>query len=72
MTYWINLLSAGFTGGVFVKLIDIGYNFIISTKSKNNHKKKLIESSMDLLLKNTCEIVGKTITLAKSDFLLLL
>lgn len=65
---WLNLLGAGFAGGLFVKIIDYIYLEYIRRNEENKTVKNLINRHIDPILKSTDELVGKIRSLAQSDF----
>lgn len=65
---WINLLSAAFTGGLVVKLLDIAYLEYKRKSSMSRSAKELLNIHLDPILKSADELLSKLISLAKEDF----
>jgi hypothetical protein len=67
-TSWLDLLGAGLSGGLAVKIIDYLYQEYIRKSQEKKSAKQLIEKNLDPILKASDELVGKLRSLAQSDF----
>lgn len=65
---WLDLLGAGFIGGLLVKLLDYIYREYSLKSQESKSAKKLIDKNLDPILKASDELVGKIRSLAQSDF----
>jgi len=65
---WLELVSAAFTGGIVVKLLDIAYSEYKRKKAKSSSAKELLDRHVDPILKSADELLGKLLSLAKEDF----
>lgn len=68
MIEWSTLLTAAFSGGVAVKLLDYGVEWIKSRHQSKKTAEDVVNAHLDPLLKAADEIVGKTCSLAERDF----
>ena len=68
MNDWTTLLTAAFSGGVAVKLLDYGVDWIKSRHHAKKTAEDVVNAHLDPLLKAADEIVGKTRSLAERDF----
>jgi hypothetical protein len=65
---WLDLLGAGLSGGLVVKILDYIYQEYIRRSAARESAKDLIERHIDPILKSADELVGKIRSLAQSDF----
>lgn len=65
---WSSLFSAALSGGVAVKLLDYGVEWLKSNRQHKRNAKAVVDSHLDPLLKAADELAGKTTSLAKRDF----
>lgn len=67
-TSWLELVSAAFTGGIVVKLLDIVYSEYKQKKTKSTSAKYLLDRNIDPILKSADELLSKLFSLAREDF----
>jgi hypothetical protein len=65
---WWDILAAGLSGGIVVKLLDYGYAEYNRRSEASKSAKELVNRHIDPILKAADEIVGKIRSLAQSDF----
>lgn len=65
---WLDLLGAGLSGGLVVKILDYIYQEYRRKSEARKSAKDLIDRHIDPILKSADELVGKTRSLAQSDF----
>lgn len=65
---WSSLFSAAVSGGVVVKCLDYGVEWLKSNWQHKRNAKAVVDSHLDPLLKAADELAGKTTSLAKRDF----
>ncbi|MFZ0033573.1 MAG: hypothetical protein WAK60_01115 [Sedimentisphaerales bacterium] len=65
---WLDLLTAAFSGGLAVKLLDYLYKEYRRRSETKKSAKDLINYHIDPILKSADELVGKIRSLAQSDF----
>jgi hypothetical protein len=65
---WWDILAAGFSGGIGVKLLDYVYTEYKRRSEASKSAKELVNRHIDPILKAADEIVGKIRSLAQSDF----
>lgn len=65
---WWDILAAGLSGGIVVKLLDYGYAEYKRRSEVSKSAKELVNRHIDPILKAADEIVGKIRSLAQSDF----
>jgi hypothetical protein len=65
---WFELLTAAFSGGVVVKVLDYLYEEYRRRSEAKKSAKDLINRHIDPILKSADELVGKMRSLAQSDF----
>ena len=68
MTVWSGFFSAAFLGGVAVKILDWGAEWLKSHLRARKTAKAVVDAHLDPLLKAADEIVGKTRSMAERDF----
>jgi hypothetical protein len=66
---WTALFTAATSGGVATKLADYLVDWIKTHRKEKKSAKAIVDAHLDPLLKAADEISGKTISLAKRDFL---
>jgi hypothetical protein len=67
-TSWLDLLGAGLSGGLIVKILDYIYQEYRRRSEDQKSAKDLIDRHIDPILKCADELVGKLRSLAQSDF----
>lgn len=67
-TSWIDLLGAGFSGGLVVKAFDYIYQEYLRRSKERKSAKELLDQHIDPILKSSDELVGKIRSLSQSDF----
>ena len=65
---WWDILAAGLSGGIVVKLLDYGYAEYKRRSEVSKSANELVNRHIDPILKAADEIVGKIRSLAQSDF----
>jgi len=65
---WLDLLGAGFIGGIIVKVLDYIYQEYRLRLEAHKSAKDIIDRHIDPILKSADELVGKLRSLAQSDF----
>jgi hypothetical protein len=65
---WIELVGAGLSGGFAVKALDYIYQEYIRRSKAKKSARSLVDTHIDPILKSADELVGKTRSLAQSDF----
>jgi hypothetical protein len=65
---WLDLLGAGLSGGLAVKIIDYLYQEYRRHSEAQRSARCLVERHIDPILKSADELVGKIRSLAQSDF----
>lgn len=68
MNEWSTLLTAAFSGGIAVKLLDYSVDWVKSRHQTKKTAEDVVNAHLDPLLKAADEIVGKTRSLAERDF----
>lgn len=66
---WLALLAAAFGGGATVKLIEITYDQFGRWRDRREGNAKVVDRSLEPLLRATDELVGKLRSLGEQDFL---
>ncbi len=66
---WLALLAAGLGGGATVKFLEIGYDQFRRWRDKREGKAKVVDGSLEPLLRSADELVGKLRSLGEQDFL---
>lgn len=65
---WLDLLGAGLSGGVIVKVLDYAYKEYCRRTEARQSATDVIDKHIDPILKSADELVGKLRSLAQSDF----
>ena len=65
---WLDLLGAGLSGGVIVKVLDYLYKEYRRRTEARQSATDVIDRHIDPILKSADELVGKLRSLAQSDF----
>lgn len=65
---WLDLIGAGLSGGLAVKVLDYLYQEYRRRSQTRKTAKDLIDRHIDPILKSADELVGKIRSLAQSDF----
>ena len=65
---WLDLLGAGISGGLIVKILDYLYQEYRRRSEAHKSAKDMIDRHIDPILKSADELVGKLRSLAQSDF----
>ena len=69
MTYsWIDLLGAGLSGGIIVKILDYIYQEYLRRSKDKRSAREIVDRHIDPILKSSDELVGKIRSIAQSDF----
>jgi hypothetical protein len=66
---WLNYLPAVLGGGVGWKLLEFLYKEYKSHKEKRSDRARVVDISLEPLLRSADELVGKLHSLAKQDFM---
>jgi hypothetical protein len=68
LTGWLDLLMAALGGGATVKLLDIGHAEFTRWKGRRDDGTKVVDRSLEPLLRAVDELVGKLRSLVEQDF----
>jgi len=67
-TAWLELVTAAFSGGIVVKLLDYAYAEYLRRSETSATAKEVVNRHLDPILKAADELVGKLRSLAEEDF----
>lgn len=65
---WTELVTAGFAGGLIVKLLDILYQEFRGRSAHRKSARQFVDENLDPVLKTANELAGKLGSLARDDF----
>ncbi len=66
---WGALLTAGISGGLAVKLLELGFQSLSAWRKDNRESTKSVDTNLEPLLHAADELVGKLRSLAEQDFI---